>query len=114
MPRLISKIDKLKYGKGVYSFGEAFDATDRDAALLKKIGRATDAPVQRKMVNLPVHEIKQEAPAEPEAPLSSFYQRRDMRAMDGPIGETTQPSLSRRGRPRKEQISTSQKDDAEQ
>lgn len=114
MPRLISKIDKLKYGKRAYSFGDAFEATERDAILLKKLGRASDAPVQRKMVDLPPQKVTQEAPAEPEAPLSSFYHRRDMRATDGPIGEATQPSLSRRGRPRKEQISTSQKDDAEQ
>jgi hypothetical protein len=110
MPRLVSKTDKLKYGKNVYQYGEAFDASDRDAVLLKKIGRATDAPIQPKMINLP----PQEAPAEPEAPLSSLYQRRDMRATDGLTGGVTQPLSSRRGRPRKEQISTSQEDDAEQ
>lgn len=112
MPTL-KALKRFPYGRKVMEPGQPFEASDKDARLLKMLGKASDMDPAPKHVNLPKQKVE-EAPAEPEAPLHGRYQRRDMRATDGQTGEETQSSSSRRGRRPKEQDSTSQEDDAEQ
>jgi hypothetical protein len=109
----LKALKRFPYGRKVLEPGEPFEATDKDARLLKMMGKAKDPDPAPKMVDLPKRKTE-EAPAEPEAPLSGHYRRRDMTATDGQTGEAKQPSSSRRGRRPKEQDSTSQEDDAEQ
>lgn len=102
MPELTA-IKEHRYG-GTQRFpGDNYEATDKDAKLLKAVGRAKDKGSARKSpVDLPDEVMSrkvEEAPAEPEAPLPepNTYLRRDMQAA-GQIGETAQSSLSRPGR----------------
>ena len=99
MKRLVVLAERLPYGRNVYRRGEEFEASDKDARLLKFIRKAADAVAPPPPAK--VKAIVQEVPAEPPVPLSSHYLRRDMRAEDGRTGETTSLRLSRRGRPRK-------------
>lgn len=99
---------KLPYGSKHYAAGEEFEASDKDARLLVKIGRAAHVQVAHhapaavaatppEPASPEVQEAAQEAPDHPRT-----YSRRDMQA--APAGQTgpakSSPS-SRRGRPPK-------------
>jgi hypothetical protein len=103
MMQLVAK-KRVKYPHGPtgkeYAPGETFDAlSERDAKALVIVGKAEYGKPTNK-TDLPADVMKpkkvEEAPVEPETPLR--YQRRDMRAADGPIGEEISALSSRRGR----------------
>jgi hypothetical protein len=86
MPQLISLIDKLPYGKKNYTKGESFEASDRHADLLVKVGKARlstaeshknlNLPKEAKTIRKPVVEaVEDESPKPKRA-----YHRRDMTA----------------------------------
>lgn len=102
MPKLIA-LKKLRYGKRDYAPGagsEEFEASEKDAALLKAIGKAADAPEPkpaRKRQEPAKVEVKSEQPGggdmfrrdqkptdgtEAPQPGTGTYGRRDMRAQD--------------------------------
>jgi len=109
MPKLISTVDRLAYGKKVYRFGDDFEASEKDARLLVGIRKAKLYEGAPLAVDLPAsvmnRAVAAEEPAEvveDEAPLaqSGLYQRRDM------VAESANDSPrkpGRRGRPRKSQ-----------
>jgi len=104
---------ELRYAGVTLHAGDAFEATDRDARLLKAIGKAVGDGSLPNRTDLPVLKSK-EAPVEPEAPLPGLgaYQRRDLRAEDGRSGEASAARSSRRARPRKEPALPDSGDDA--
>lgn len=65
--KLIAK-KRLSYCGNIYVAGDAFEARDKDARLLKAIGKAENASV---------------ADAEPEPVAKRTYRRRDLRAENG-------------------------------
>jgi hypothetical protein len=92
---------ELRYAGVTLMPGDTFDASDKDARVLKAIKKAEDASEAKpRTVDLPAKAMKAtEAPAEPEAPLSgNQYMRRDMQAV-GQTGEAISAPSSRRGRP---------------
>lgn len=111
MPEL-KALRELRYGGKTIFPGEGFEASEKEAKLLKAIGKATDGEVANK-TDLPKAATAPEPAPEPDpVPLqdAGHYQRRDMRAEDGQTGEETSPASSRRGRRRKAQTS----DDSEE
>lgn len=97
MPRL-QAIREVRYAGVTYLAGDTFDASDKDAKLLKAIKKAVAAAEE------PAVEIPKEEPPAPNFE-AGHYRRRDMRAEDGRIGETISLQSSRRGRPRKVPVS---------
>lgn len=97
---------RVKYPHGhtgkEYKPGEPFTAlSERDAKQLYIRGVATYGKPANK-TDLPKKAAKiEEAPVEPEAPLSRTYHRRDMQAQDTQTGEDSLSSSSRRGRRQK-------------
>jgi hypothetical protein len=103
----------LPYGKNRIAAGEEFDASEKDARLLIKIGRAAhvrplhnpaptldamDAPAPAAPAGPQTKEAAQDAPAHPQT-----YQRRDMVAEPraGPTGQAKPSPSSRRAPARK-------------
>jgi len=110
---LLKAIREVRYAGETRYPGDTFEASDKDAKLLKAIGKAeyggepsnkTDLP---KRVKQPTKEV-----AEAPAPLSGTYLRRDMVATGQTGGDNPAPS-SRRGRPPKVQALPYSEDDAE-
>lgn len=97
MPTLIA-IKELHYAGKTRLPGEAFEASDRDAKLLDRIGKARSG-LGKNRTDLPESVMKaKEVEAEP-APLPQGYQTRHMTAE--PTGQTGEGELqpsSRRGR----------------
>jgi len=104
---------ELRYGGVTRHAGDRFEATDKDARLLKAIGKAVDDGALPNRTDLPVLKTK-EAPAEPDVPLPGpgAYRRRDLQAEDGLTGEASAAPSSRRARPRKALASPDSGDDA--
>lgn len=97
-------LKELRYAGTNYLPGASFEASDRDARLLKAVKKAGDpppAPEKPVHVDMPAPPAKEPNPG----PFVASYLRRDMQAEDGRTGETTSLQFSRRGRPRKVQIS---------
>lgn len=95
MPRLVVTAEKLKFGRLVLMKGQQFDATEKEARLLKGIHRATDAADMRMnpTVDIPapvretrLTEVETAAPKKQRG-RPRKYERRDMVATDGPTGE---------------------------
>lgn len=109
MPALIAT-KELRYGDRTVHPGEPFDASEKDARLLKAIGKAKDGePVNK--TDLPKAtmpspadpELGDDKEQEPPAPLErgASYQTRHMEADTGLTGEEKPSPSSRRGRPQK-------------
>lgn len=113
---IAAKRVKYPHGHGgrEYQPGEPLKAlSERDAKGLFVSGRAIyGKPTNKTDLPKPVTKAK-EAPAEPEAPLSRSYHRRDMVAEGSQTGEDSLSPSSRRGRPRKVQTSEASEDDSE-
>lgn len=108
----------VRYGGKDRQPGDQFEASDKDAKILKAIGKAKDWEGPAKsVVDLPDEPKKtapkptvqpkamkaQEVEDQPIAPL--HYLRRDMRAEDGPTGGAKSAQSSPRGRQPKKQNS---------
>lgn len=110
--------DKQAFGRQHYARGEVIDVSPdnvKHAELLCNLRKlkATDSPAKNK-TDLPKPVAKvEEAPVEPEAPLSRSYHRRDMVAEGSQTGEDSLSPSSRRGRPRKAWYSNVSEDDSE-
>lgn len=74
MPQLVAKKD-LRYSSRDYRAGETFDATDKDADILKAVGHADDAGEKA----APEAAETQDRPAQPQR-RGRTYGRRDMAA----------------------------------
>ena len=102
----------MPYGHRRYVAGEEFDASEKDARLLVKIGRAAHVSPARQAQTVvqpvsvaPAPEVTAPEPKEaaPEAPASpQQYHRRDMTAEPaGQTGPAPRSQSSRRGRRQK-------------
>lgn len=101
MPNLIATKEVRYAGKTMLA-GESFEASDKDAKVLVAIKKAEYGGAAKNKTDLPKKAAKiEEAPVEPEAPLSRTYHRRDMQAQDTQTGEDSLSSSSRRGRRQK-------------
>lgn len=109
---MLKAIREVRYASVTYRPGDTFEASDKDAKILKAVKKAEDANDAPKTVDLPNSVMAAKEVGEP-APLSQSYLRRDMRAEGGQTGEAKPSQSSHRGRPRKARTSNASEDDAE-
>ena len=107
---ILKALREVRYASITYQAGETFEATDKDAKVLKAVRKATDAEAAPKTVDLPKEAMVMAEVEEDAAPLSG-YLRRDMTV--GQIGAEIPAQSSRRGRPRKVQTLESSGGEAE-
>lgn len=86
MPRLVAK-DLARYNSRDLKPGDEFDATENDAFVLKKIGKAVDAPATdaAEREELPMNGVDEREDiglASNKRRPRGTYNRRDMRAND--------------------------------
>jgi hypothetical protein len=93
MPKLIVTAKEFRYAGRSMAAGETFDASDKDARLIKATGKAADAPgdlpappkppiTRAPRMRFPQPPITPAQEAAKGAEQSNIYERRDMRAKD--------------------------------
>lgn len=72
----VTALREVRYGGTTYRSGDAFEATDKDAGLLERIGKVTRGKVNANPTDLPAEpEVSEEpAPLDEMAELRAAYQ----------------------------------------